>query len=91
MLEQADKCVFFIFKDMCVCLCACLFPYRSESYKAFQSPYLIIFPDGSVTSWSPQVLVSACKMQVHKFPFDMQTCNISFRSITHTGEVVTCV
>ncbi|XP_053197012.1 5-hydroxytryptamine receptor 3A-like [Scomber japonicus] len=58
----------------------------SESYKAFQSPYLIIFPDGSVTSWSPQVLVSACKMQVHKFPFDMQSCNISFRSITHTDK-----
>ncbi|XP_053197011.1 5-hydroxytryptamine receptor 3A-like [Scomber japonicus] len=63
-----------------------IIPEMTETYKDSQSPYLKLFYGGYVQCWKPQVLVTACKMQVHKFPFDMQTCNISFRSITHTDE-----
>ncbi|KAM7381262.1 hypothetical protein PAMA_012214 [Pampus argenteus] len=52
----------------------------TEEKKAPASPYLSIDSGGYIERRTNQVLSSTCKMQVYKFPFDIQTCNISFKS-----------
>lgn len=65
----------------------CLFIlYRTEKDKAPPSPYLTINHKGDVEVQNDQVLVSTCRMHVHNFPFDIQSCNLTFKSIIHTGE-----
>lgn len=41
---------------------------------------------GYVEIQNDQVLVSTCRMQIFKFPFDTQMCNLSFKSVIYTGE-----
>ncbi|KAL3967959.1 receptor-type tyrosine-protein phosphatase U [Sarotherodon galilaeus] len=55
----------------------------TEKDKASPSPYLSIGSDGWVRFRNDQVVLSTCKMHVYKFPFDTQSCNLSFRSIMH--------
>ncbi|XP_045925748.1 5-hydroxytryptamine receptor 3A-like [Micropterus dolomieu] len=55
----------------------------TEMDKAPPSPYIRIFWNGWVVRLNDMVLVSTCKMQVYKFPFDIQSCNISFKSAIH--------
>ncbi|XP_026171886.1 5-hydroxytryptamine receptor 3A-like [Mastacembelus armatus] len=55
-----------------------------ERDKAPPSPYLTITHRGNVEFTNDQVLVSTCRMQVYKFPFDTQICNLSFKSIIHS-------
>lgn len=68
------------------CVVMSLFSYRTEKDKAPPSPYLTINNKGDVEVQNDQVLVSTCRMQVYKFPFDIQSCNLSFKSVIHTGE-----
>lgn len=63
-----------------------LFPYRTEKDRAPPSPFLTINNKGEVEVQNDQVLVSTCRMHIYKFPFDIQSCNLSFKSVTHTGE-----
>ncbi|KAM7370500.1 hypothetical protein PAMP_010041 [Pampus punctatissimus] len=63
----------------------------TEENKAPASPYLSIDSSGYIERRTNQVLASTCKMQVYKFPFDIQTCNISFKSNIYPGEVVSCL
>ncbi|XP_056433686.1 5-hydroxytryptamine receptor 3C-like [Gadus chalcogrammus] len=51
---------------------------------ASQSPYVYITYDGNVTFEEDLKVVSTCKMDVHKFPFDTQSCNITVMSILHS-------
>lgn len=67
----------------------CVF-YRVEKDKAPPSPLLTVDNEGLVTVQNDQVLVSTCRMHVHKFPFDVQTCTLSFISVIHSSETVTC-
>ncbi|KAM4526315.1 5-hydroxytryptamine receptor 3E-like [Fundulus diaphanus] len=60
----------------------------TEQDKAAPSPYLSIRSHGWVEFRNDQVVVSTCKMRVYKFPFDMQSCNISFKSIMHSDEEI---
>ncbi|XP_028990944.3 5-hydroxytryptamine receptor 3A-like [Betta splendens] len=60
----------------------------TEKEKTPPSPYLLIESDGWVKYRSDQVLISTCGMQVYKFPFDTQRCNLSFRSIMHSDEEI---
>ncbi|XP_074550815.1 5-hydroxytryptamine receptor 3A-like isoform X2 [Halichoeres trimaculatus] len=39
--------------------------------------------DGWIHQKSGMVLVSTCKMDFHRFPFDTQICNLTFKSIQH--------
>ncbi|XP_029978009.1 5-hydroxytryptamine receptor 3A-like [Sphaeramia orbicularis] len=55
-----------------------------EKDKAPPSPYLIIFSGGLVALKNDQVLVSTCRMHVYKFPFDTQSCTLSFKSVVHS-------
>ncbi|XP_052383367.1 5-hydroxytryptamine receptor 3A-like isoform X4 [Oncorhynchus keta] len=47
------------------------------------SPYLYVSHDGIVLIEDEMKVVSTCKMDVHKFPFDTQRCNITFSSAIH--------
>ncbi|XP_012720807.3 5-hydroxytryptamine receptor 3A [Fundulus heteroclitus] len=60
----------------------------TEQDKAAPSPYLSIRSHGWVEFRNDQVVVCTCKMRVYKFPFDMQSCNISFKSIMHSDEEI---
>ncbi|XP_068439547.1 5-hydroxytryptamine receptor 3A-like [Clinocottus analis] len=56
----------------------------TEKDKAPPSPYLTINNKGDVEVQNDQVLVSTCRMHIYKFPFDIQRCNLSFKSIIYT-------
>ncbi|XP_067345192.1 5-hydroxytryptamine receptor 3A-like [Channa argus] len=59
-----------------------------EKDKAPPSPLLIINSTGHVLVQNDQVLVSTCRMHVYKFPFDIQSCTLSFKSVVHSvGEI----
>ncbi|KAJ8363658.1 hypothetical protein SKAU_G00124890 [Synaphobranchus kaupii] len=55
----------------------------TEEDKSPMSPYLSIFYNGTVMLEDDSVVTSTCKMDVHKFPFDTQSCVITFGSIMH--------
>ncbi|XP_051274684.1 5-hydroxytryptamine receptor 3A-like isoform X3 [Dicentrarchus labrax] len=57
---------------------------RTEKDKAPPTPYLHITANGFVESINNQVIISTCRMQVYKFPFDIQSCNISVKSVIHS-------
>ncbi|KAM6896870.1 uncharacterized protein FYW49_018249 [Xenentodon cancila] len=57
-----------------------------EKDKAPPSPYLRIHHNKAVEYKNDQVVISTCKMHVYKFPFDIQSCNISFKSILYADE-----
>ncbi|XP_043959083.1 5-hydroxytryptamine receptor 3A-like [Gambusia affinis] len=61
----------------------------TEQDKASPSPYLNIRSHGWVEFRNDQVVISFCKMKVYRFPFDIQSCNISFMSIMHPSEEIT--
>ena len=72
---------------VCVCLCVCVcVSQRTDMDIASQSPYVFISYDGNVTFEEDLKVVSTCKMDVHKFPFDTQSCNITVMSVLHSGE-----
>ncbi|XP_035763678.1 5-hydroxytryptamine receptor 3A-like [Neolamprologus brichardi] len=60
----------------------------TEKDKASPSPYLSIYHNGSVEFRNDQVVQSTCKMHVYKFPFDTQSCNLSFKSIFHDDKEI---
>ncbi|KAM4715212.1 5-hydroxytryptamine receptor 3E-like [Anableps anableps] len=60
----------------------------TEQDKTSPSPYLNIRSYGWVEFRNDQVVISTCKMRVYKFPFDIQSCNISFKSIMHSDEEI---
>ncbi|XP_027886115.1 5-hydroxytryptamine receptor 3A-like [Xiphophorus couchianus] len=60
----------------------------TERDKAPPSPYLTINSSGTVLVQNDQVLVSTCMMQVYKFPFDVQSCTLSIKSVVHSVEEI---
>ncbi|XP_047465703.1 5-hydroxytryptamine receptor 3A-like [Mugil cephalus] len=54
-----------------------------DKNKAPTGPYLQIKNDGWVSITENNVVISACRMDVYRFPFDIQSCNISFKSIMY--------
>ncbi|KAK2820598.1 hypothetical protein Q5P01_023557 [Channa striata] len=62
-----------------------------EKDKAPPSPLLIISNTGNVIVQNDQVLVSTCRMHVYKFPFDIQSCTLSFKSVVHSVEEIRLV
>ncbi|XP_029934209.1 5-hydroxytryptamine receptor 3A-like [Myripristis murdjan] len=69
-----------------------LFIYEmTEKDDAPQSPYVYVDHDGTVTLEDDLRVVSTCKMDVHKFPFDTQSCNITIGSAIHSVDEVQLV
>ncbi|XP_017290046.1 5-hydroxytryptamine receptor 3A isoform X2 [Kryptolebias marmoratus] len=58
----------------------------TEKDKAPPSPYLTINSRGEVEVQNDQVLVSTCRMHIYNFPFDIQRCNLTFKSVIHTAK-----
>ncbi|XP_058650523.1 5-hydroxytryptamine receptor 3A-like [Onychostoma macrolepis] len=50
------------------------------------NPYLYITHDGNVKMEDDHKIVSTCTMNVHKFPFDTQTCHITVSSINYSDK-----
>ncbi|XP_067344507.1 5-hydroxytryptamine receptor 3A-like [Channa argus] len=59
-----------------------------EKDRAPPAPYLVITYEGNVLTINDQVLVSTCSMHVYKFPFDIQVCNLTFKSVLHSDEEI---
>ncbi|KAK9530156.1 hypothetical protein VZT92_011678 [Zoarces viviparus] len=53
-----------------------------------QNPYMYVSYDGMVTSEEQLKVVSTCEMDVHKFPFDTQSCTISIGSAIYCFEEI---
>ncbi|XP_074521149.1 5-hydroxytryptamine receptor 3A-like [Halichoeres trimaculatus] len=51
--------------------------------KLFNTQYLTVRFNGGIYQRSGMVLVSTCKMDFYRFPFDTQICNLTFKSIQH--------
>ncbi|XP_061666974.1 5-hydroxytryptamine receptor 3A-like isoform X6 [Syngnathoides biaculeatus] len=58
----------------------------AEKDKAPPNLYLTIRADGLVEVTNDQVLFSMCRMNIYNFPFDIQRCNLSFKSIIHSAK-----
>ncbi|XP_072230043.1 5-hydroxytryptamine receptor 3A-like [Leuresthes tenuis] len=53
-----------------------------------QNPYMFVSYDGTLSFEEDMKVVSTCKMDVHKFPFDTQKCNISIGSAIHCADEI---
>ncbi|KAF7204080.1 5-hydroxytryptamine receptor 3A-like [Nothobranchius furzeri] len=60
-----------------------------ENDKAPPVPYLCIYHNNEVELRNDQVVVSTCRMHVYKFPFDIQSCNLSFKSVLYPDDELT--
>ncbi|KAG8563271.1 hypothetical protein GDO81_015995 [Engystomops pustulosus] len=47
-------------------------------------PYFIISSDGIITESKPLRIVSTCNLDIFKFPFDKQTCYLTFGPYVHS-------
>ncbi|XP_037546869.1 5-hydroxytryptamine receptor 3B-like [Nematolebias whitei] len=59
-----------------------------EKDKAPPSPFLCINADGTVELRNDVVVISTCKMHIYTFPFDIQTCNVSFKSVLYADDEI---
>ncbi|XP_033970256.1 5-hydroxytryptamine receptor 3A-like isoform X3 [Trematomus bernacchii] len=57
-----------------------------EKDKDIPNPFFTIHSNGFVENVKNLMVVSSCKMQVYKFPFDTQSCNLSLKSIIYPEE-----
>ncbi|XP_062866924.1 5-hydroxytryptamine receptor 3A-like [Trichomycterus rosablanca] len=56
-----------------------------EEDKSPQSLYLLLNYTGGVHVVERKRVVSSCKMNIYKFPFDTQNCTLTFSSVIHEG------
>ncbi|XP_033975556.1 5-hydroxytryptamine receptor 3A-like isoform X1 [Trematomus bernacchii] len=57
-----------------------------EKDKAVPNPFITIHSNGFVEHVRDLMVVSTCKMQIYKFPFDIQSCTLSLKSIVYPEE-----
>ncbi|XP_034415226.1 5-hydroxytryptamine receptor 3A-like [Cyclopterus lumpus] len=58
----------------------------TQKNKALSSPYLKLYSSGQVFFRTYMVVVTNCPMEVYMFPFDVQECNLTFKSTIHTSQ-----
>ncbi|XP_062234767.1 5-hydroxytryptamine receptor 3A-like [Platichthys flesus] len=63
----------------------------TERDNAPPSPYITLTSQGNVEIVNDQVLTSTCRMQIYNFPFDTQSCNLTFKSFIHSDEEIKLV
>ncbi|XP_075949101.1 5-hydroxytryptamine receptor 3A-like [Anarhichas minor] len=59
-----------------------------EKNKVVESPYLSLSFSGEVYTRTNMVVVTSCRIRVYKFPFDVQSCNLTFKSYIHTEDEI---
>ncbi|XP_013870174.1 uncharacterized protein LOC106521943 [Austrofundulus limnaeus] len=57
-----------------------------ERSKNSPSPYVTILSHGAVSWLNEEVVVANCKMRVYRFPFDIQSCDITFKSQSYDDD-----
>ncbi|XP_036936585.1 5-hydroxytryptamine receptor 3A-like [Acanthopagrus latus] len=60
----------------------------TDKDKINQSPYLTVDYQGEVYVKNDIKVISTCEMHLYKFPFDNQSCNLSFRSAMHPDKEI---
>ncbi|XP_033468015.2 5-hydroxytryptamine receptor 3A-like [Epinephelus lanceolatus] len=60
----------------------------TEKDKSPPTPFLTVKWHGLVEFRNDLVLVSSCRMQIFKFPFDIQSCNLSFKSGVYSDKEI---
>ncbi|XP_033841032.1 5-hydroxytryptamine receptor 3A-like [Periophthalmus magnuspinnatus] len=66
-----------------------LFLYEmTEKDTSPSNPYLMVFHNGTVLLEEDMKVISTCKMDMHKFPFDTQQCNLTLGSAIHSADEV---
>nr|XP_015211482.1 PREDICTED: 5-hydroxytryptamine receptor 3A-like [Lepisosteus oculatus] len=60
----------------------------TDEDKSQRSPYLYILNDGTVFVEDDVRAVTSCRMNVYQFPFDTQTCNLTFGAMIHQVDTV---
>ncbi|XP_073345274.1 5-hydroxytryptamine receptor 3A-like [Pagrus major] len=58
----------------------------TERDKATESPFLGVYSNGTVWLRNDMMVISTCTMNVYKFPFDSQSCTLSFKSNRYTDK-----
>ncbi|XP_055963518.1 5-hydroxytryptamine receptor 3B [Sorex fumeus] len=51
-------------------------------------PYVYVNSSGTIKNFKPIQVVSACNLETYAFPFDVQNCSLTFKSVLHTVEDV---
>ncbi|XP_075948923.1 5-hydroxytryptamine receptor 3A-like [Anarhichas minor] len=59
-----------------------------ESNKMVESPYVSLGYRGIIFSRTNMVVVTSCRIRVYKFPFDIQSCNLTFKSYIHSEDEI---
>ncbi|XP_034439744.1 5-hydroxytryptamine receptor 3A-like isoform X1 [Hippoglossus hippoglossus] len=54
-----------------------------EKNSAPFTPYTYVYYDGLVFDAQPVRVVSSCRLDIYKFPFDVQNCSLSFNSYAY--------
>lgn len=57
-----------------------------DSERSPDLPYVYVNSSGTIKNSKPIQVVSACSLETYTFPFDIQNCSLTFRSILHTGK-----
>uniref|UniRef100_A0A3B5L3D2 5-hydroxytryptamine (serotonin) receptor 3A n=1 Tax=Xiphophorus couchianus TaxID=32473 RepID=A0A3B5L3D2_9TELE len=57
-----------------------------DENKSPQTPYVYLNNTGHVYDDKPIRVVSSCKLEIYNFPFDIQSCSLTFGSHLHFGE-----
>ncbi|XP_065272399.1 5-hydroxytryptamine receptor 3A-like [Emys orbicularis] len=68
--------------------------FVSEMTEDPQSPtvaFMSLSSDGTINHWKPIRIVSTCSLDIYKFPFDTQKCNLTFGPYVHTVQDIVVV
>ncbi|XP_029914623.1 5-hydroxytryptamine receptor 3A-like isoform X2 [Myripristis murdjan] len=60
----------------------------SDTGSVRRSLHATVSSDGVVSVGQAHRLTTTCQMELYRFPFDTQTCNITFTSVTEIGTVL---
>ncbi|XP_014325770.1 5-hydroxytryptamine receptor 3A-like [Xiphophorus maculatus] len=63
----------------------------SDSTNSQEDPLVSVFPNGTVGIVNRLQLTYICKFNLFRFPFDTQTCNITFSSLTYDESLLKLV
>ncbi|KAK2884589.1 hypothetical protein Q8A73_021063 [Channa argus] len=74
------------FVELNIILYAILGVVRIQKDESVKNPYMYMLWNGKITSEQAIKAISTCQMDIHKFPFDKQSCNISIGSAVHCAD-----
>ncbi|XP_014878915.1 5-hydroxytryptamine receptor 3A-like [Poecilia latipinna] len=63
----------------------------TEKDKNLPSPFVTLSESGWVVYRDDEFVISTCKMKIFNFPFDIQSCSITFRSLSYSEKDLTFV